>query len=176
MSAAVSTEADKTLIPSGSERMKLYRLKVSIIGIPRLYRLIDISSSATLEDLHEAIFDAFNRYDPHLYSFFMTRQDTKNVRTIYNAPETTHPQNVQAAMGFGPSRRSAAKTRLGDLDLAEKEVFHYLFDFGDDWWHRIRVERITEVPGRTKTITLVKRVGASPPQYPEYDEEDDEDY
>jgi hypothetical protein len=153
--------------------MKRYRLKVSIIGIPRLYRLFDAAGNATLEEFHEAIFNAFDRYDPHLYSFFMTRKDTKNIRAICDAPEITHPQNVEDFMGFGPAKPSAAKTRLGDLDLAEKEVFHYLFDFGDDWWHRIRVERMTEVPGKGKSITLIKRVGQSPDQYQEYDEDDD---
>ena len=97
--------------------MKCYRLKVSIIGWPRLYRQIEISEKSTLEDLHDAIFDAFDRYDPHLYSFFMTRKDTKNMRTVCKAPEFTHPRNVEDFMGFGPPKRSAAKTRLGDLDL-----------------------------------------------------------
>jgi hypothetical protein len=153
--------------------MKRYRLKVSIIGSPRLYRLFDVSSNATLEELHEAIFNAFDRYDPHLYSFFMTRKDTKNIRAIYDAPEITHPQNVEDFMGFGPAKPSAAQTRVGDLDLAEKEVFHYLFDFGDDWWHRIRVESVTEVPGKGQYVNLVKAVGKAPDQYPDYDEDDD---
>ena len=153
--------------------MPYYRLKVSIIGVPRLYRLIDISGGNTLEDLHEAIFAAFDRHDSHLYSFFITRQDTKSVRTIYNAPEVTHPQNTEDFMGFGPPKRSAAKTRVGDLDLVEKDVFHYLFDFGDDWWHRIRVEKIFNSPGKTKLVKVVKAVGTSPAQYPDYDDEDE---
>ena len=151
--------------------MSYYRLKVSIFGIPKLYRLIDISGNNTLEDLHEAIFAAFDRYDPHLYSFFITRKDTKSIRTIYNAPEITHPQNTEDFMGFGPPRRSAAETCVGELDLAEKDVFHYLFDFGDDWWHRIRVERILKASGKAKLVKLVKAVGASPEQYPDYDDE-----
>jgi hypothetical protein len=152
--------------------MKKYRLKVSIIGIPRLYRLLETSANATLEDLHEAIFGAFGRYDPHLYSFFLTRKDTKNVRTIYDAPEFTHPRSTEDFMGFGPPKRSAAKTRIGDLDLMEKEVFHYLFDFGDAWWHRIRVESITEIPGQGNFVNLVKSVGQAPEQYPDHDGND----
>ena len=120
--------------------MKLYQLKVSIIGIPKLYRVIEISEYCTLEDLHNAIFDAFNRYDPHLYSFFVTKADTKNMRLIINSPEITHPQNTEDLMGFGKKKPSATKTKIGSVDLSEKDVFHYLFDFGDDWWHRIRVE------------------------------------
>jgi hypothetical protein len=153
--------------------MKKYLLKVSLIGRPRLYRMIETSENATLKDLHDAIFDAFDRYDPHLYSFFLTRKDTKSVRTIYNAPEFTHPKNTKDFIGFGPPKRSAAKTRIGDLALAEKDVFHYLFDFGDDWWHRIRVENVEEAPDGHKFVNVVKAVGKAPDQYPDYDEEDD---
>jgi hypothetical protein len=151
--------------------MKVYQLKVSIIAIPRLYRVIELSENCTLDDLHKAIFDAFDRYDPHLYSFFITKADTKNMRSIINAPEITHPQNTEDLMGFGKKKPSATKTKIGSVDLAEKDVFHYLFDFGEDLWHRIRVEKIIESKNNLKMIKLIKAIGEAPPQYP-----DDEDY
>ena len=151
--------------------MKTYRLRVSIIGISKLYRVIELTENCTFDDLHKAIFDAFDRYDPHLYSFFITKTDTKNMRTIINAPEITHPQNTEDLMGFGKKKPSAAKTKIGSVGLTEKDVFHYLFDFGDDWWHRIRVEKIIENDNNRKRVKLIKSVGEAPPQYP-----DDEDY
>ena len=158
--------------------MKEYQFRVSITGIPGIHRIITATENCTFDDLHEAIFDAFDRYDPHLYSFFMTKSDTKNMRTIYNAPEITHPQNMEDFMGFGRAKKSAAKTMIWDADLEEKDVFHYLFDFGDDWWHRIRVQSIKEIKGsKSKIISITKKVGESPPQYPEYGDYDDyEDY
>ena len=153
--------------------MKVYQLSVSIIGIPKLYRLIDISENASFEDLHDSIFEAFGRYDPHLYSFFLTRNDTKSMREIYNAPEITAPQNTDDPFGFGKKKRSAAETTIGDAELVEKDVLHYLFDFGDDWWHRIRVQKIGQLRTDKKHIKLVKSVGHSPDQYPDYDDEDE---
>jgi len=79
-------------------------------------------------------------------------------------------------MGFGKRRKSAAKTRIGDVGLNENDVFHYLFDFGDDWWHRIRVQNIDETKSKKKHIKLIKSVGESPPQYPDYDDDYDEEY
>jgi hypothetical protein len=155
--------------------MKSFLLKVNIIGLPRVYRTLEVSENSTFSDLHEAIFDAFDRYDPHLYSFFITRKDTKNIRTIYQAPEITRPQNTEVFFGGGPPKKSATRARLGDIGFAEKEVFHYLFDFGDDWWHRIRVEKVVESSAKRKYIKHVKSVGPSPPQYQEEDEWD-EDY
>ena len=156
--------------------MRRFQLRVSMVGVAKVYRIIDASENGTFEDLHEAIFSAFNRYDPHLYSFFITRSDTKNVRTIWDAPEITHPENTEGFMGFDEKKTSVAKIKIGDAGLAEKDVFHYLFDFGDDWWHRIRVQSIRVGAIRDKHIKIVKRVGVSPPQYPDYDEYGDEEY
>ena len=151
--------------------MRLIQLRVSIIGLPKVYRIIDASENCTFEDLHRAIFSAFDRYDPHLYSFYITKSDTKNLRTIGGAPEITHPENTGNFMGFGRKKMSAAKIKIGEVGLEVKDVFHYLFDFGDDWWHRIRVQSTREGALKRNHIQVVKRVGASPPQYPDHDDE-----
>ncbi|MFO7559735.1 MAG: hypothetical protein R6X10_12950 [Desulfobacterales bacterium] len=156
--------------------MEVYQFRVSIIGIPKLYRIIEATENCTFDDLHEAIFNAFDRFDPHLYSFFITKTDTKNLRTIWNAPEITHPQNTEDFMGSGKKKMSTAKTKIGYARLNEKDVFYYLFDFGDDWWHRLRVLSIKEKKDKRKSIKLIKMAGESPPQYPEYDNYSDDEY
>ena len=155
--------------------MKIYQFRISIVGIPKLYRIIEASDNCTFDDLHDVIFQAFNRFEAHLYSFFITREDTKNMRAIYDAPEITHPMNVEDMMGFEEKKQSTAKTRIGDVGLNENDVFHYLFDFGDDWWHRIKVQNISETKSRKKHIKLIKSVGESPPQYPDYDDDYDDE-
>lgn len=155
--------------------MKIYQFRISIIGIPKLYRTIEASENCTFDDLHDVIFQAFNRFDDHLYSFFITRKDTKNMRAVYDAPEITHPMNVEGIMGFEEMKQSTAKTRIGDVGLNENDIFHYLFDFGDDWWHRIKVQNISETKSKKKHIKLIKSVGESPPQYPDYDDDYDDE-
>lgn len=156
--------------------MKIYQFRVSIMGIPKLYRIIEASENCTFDDFHDAIFEAFDRFEEHLYSFFITRKDTNSISAIYNAPEITHPMSVEDTMGFGRRRKTTARTRIGDVGLNEKDVFHYLFDFGDNWWHRIKVQNIIETKSKKKHIQLIKAVGESPPQYPDYDEDYDENY
>jgi len=156
--------------------MRIYQFRVSIIGIPKLYRIIEASENCTFDDLHDAIFQAFDRFDEHLYSFFITRKDTKNIRSIYDAPEITHPMSVEDMIGFGKMKKSTAKTRIGDVGLNEKDVFHYLFDFGDDWWHRIKVQDINEIKSNKKHLKINKSVGESPPQYPDIDDDFDDEY
>ena len=67
------------------------------------------------------------------------------------------------------------QTRLGAIGLNGDDAFGYWFDFGDDWWHQINVVAIQpEAPAGTYP-RVTKRVGASPPQYDDWDEEEDED-
>jgi hypothetical protein len=113
-----------------------------------------------------------------MYSFFITKKDTKSIQTIIQAPEITHPFNLENMMDFGEKKpKSAASNKIGSVGLEEKDVFHYWFDFGDDWWHRIRVDKITETQSkpRKKYIELVKSVGEAPPQYPDFYEAYDDD-
>jgi hypothetical protein len=142
------------------------------MGLPKVYSIIAASGNCTFDDLHYAIFAAFHRYDPHLYSFFVTKKDSKNFREIVNSPEITHPQNVEDIMGFGKKKKSAENTIIDKAELMEGDVFHYLFDFGDDWWHRIRVQSVRESDSKKKLLRITKSVGESPPQYPDYDEEE----
>ena len=61
--------------------LTLYRLKVSLdfyrkVPMTKLHRIIELSENATFDDLHNQIFEAFERFDPHMYRFYLTR-DTK---------------------------------------------------------------------------------------------------
>ena len=64
------------------------------------------------------------------------------------------------------------------MTVRDEDVFKVqllAFDFGDDWWHQIDVVAIhDEIPtGRYPRITT--RIGESPPQYPDFDEDEDGD-
>lgn len=156
--------------------MKAYHLKVSIIGRSKLYRTLEVSENHTFDELHDAIFMAFDRYEQHMYSFFITKKETKSMPKRLQAPEITHPMNLEQEMmpGFEKERKSAAETKIRDAGLDEKDIFYYWFDFGDDWWHRIRVEKIMEKTSDDKIIGVVKSVGQAPPQHPEFDDADDD--
>jgi hypothetical protein len=153
--------------------MNMYQLRVSIVGMGKLYRIIEASGNCTFDDLHHVIFQAFDRGDPHMYSFFITKKDVKSTSSIYKSPEITHPMGLENGISFGRETRSSTQTRIDDVKLDEKDVFFYLFDFGDEWWHRIRVQSITESEAtKEKSIRIAKSVGDSPPQYPEYEEDE----
>jgi hypothetical protein len=151
----------------------VYTVKVALAHAKRTYREIEILGSQTLDDLHRIIFKAFDRFDEHLYSFFMTRKKMTGMTRIYDYPEYVHPQGLQKSeWGFRRREQYSAKmAKLDDLKLDTGTVFHYLFDFGDEWWHELTIKNIEKEDVKKKYPRITKAQGESPPQYPDEDEE-----
>ena len=132
-------------------------------------RTIQIRGDQALEDLHHTIFDAFDREEEHMYEFQVGGKrpmDPKARRYVLPMALEDPFSDVQPA-------GAVTHTSIGSLGLKAGDAFGYWFDFGDDWWHRINVVSIEDAapPGSYPKIT--KRVGESPPQYLDWDEEDE---
>ncbi len=161
--------------------MQVYHFKISLFGyheqpVNQLHRVIAVSENSTFADLHDAIFEAFDREDPHLYSFFLTKKDTQSMRDIMKAPSITNPYSFAEGDVYPDIKpKNAATTTIKSAKLKLKEVLHYWFDFGDDWWHRLRLDRIsTDNSTIQPYVKVTKKVGKSPAQYPDYDDEGDD--
>ncbi|MBM9614237.1 plasmid pRiA4b ORF-3 family protein [Desulfobulbus rhabdoformis] len=155
---------------------QLYTLKVILSGDKKIWRRIEILGSQTLEELHEAIFYAFDRYDPHMYSFFMTQGMGKSRMRFAQAVEYTDPGMLELLDEGGSSKTllDASETTIADLLLSPKGSFEYIFDFGDSWEHEIRVEKILDLYPQKHYPRVSEKAGASPDQYPDYDDEDED--
>jgi hypothetical protein len=78
----------------------------------------------------------------------------------------------EEAAASGPG--DVQTTTLEDLDLHPQQEFMYLFDYGDEWRFKVRVHVIHEdADPDLEYPRLVESVGNAPPQYPEWDEEED---
>jgi len=159
---------------------RLFTLEVFIIGgslteefakqNPVISRRIQIKGHQTLENLHHAIFDAFDREEEHMYEFQFGKgpNDRKGKRYVL-------PMAADDPLGGGPKVAGVVTlTTIGSLGVSVDQSFGYWFDFGDDWWHQINVVAIEKQAPRGTYPKVTKRVGASPPQYPDLEKEDDE--
>ncbi len=66
---------------------------------------------------------------------------------------------------FGGEDRPANKTTLGQvIEDTGKKTINYIYDFGDNWEHRIKIGRITDpVPGELYP-RLIEVIGKCPPE------------
>jgi hypothetical protein len=132
-------------------------------------RTIQIRADQTLEDLHYAIFDALDREEEHMYEFQIGGKgpmDPKARRYVLHA-DVGDPADDRRPAG------EVRRTKIGSLGLRVGVAFGYWFDFGDDWWHQINVVAIEKQAGPGEFPKVVKRVGKSPPQYVDWDQEEE---
>ena len=130
---------------------------------PVISRTIQIRGDQTLEDLHHAIFDAFGRWEEHMYEFQFGKGPMDPKAPRYVLPNADD-------MDMGDDKRPAGRvdqTTIGSLGLKVGRSFGYWFDFGDDWWHQIDVTAIEEKVPTGKYPKVTTKVGKSPPQYPD---------
>ena len=159
---------------------RLYTLEVFLTGGPIterfakknkvISRTIQTQGNQTLEDLHDAIFHAFDRFDAHMYEFQIGGKrpmDPKARRYVL-------PMAMDDPFSDRNPDGDATRTTIGSLGLKVNQVFGYWFDFGDDWWHEIHVVAIEDSAPRGRFPRVVKRVGDSPPQYVDWEEEEAE--
>jgi Plasmid pRiA4b ORF-3-like protein/LexA DNA binding domain len=123
-------------------------------------RVIEICGDQTLEQLHHAIFQAYDRSDEHLYQFQFGKRPFDPKGPNYGVPSPSQRKKRR-----GKREGDARTTKLDDLDLKPNRVFGYWFDFGDGWFHQIQVERIEPAILTVTYPRVIKRVGKSPPQY-----------
>lgn len=127
------------------------------------YRHIRIDAGETLAKLSEAILEAFDFSDDHAHAFFLNNNLWDNEAAYYSV-----------IMEEGESARHSADYTLQDLSLSKDQQFKYLFDYGDEHVFQCRVLQILDEA--TETPTIIRSVGVSPVQYPDWEEDwDDEE-
>jgi len=159
-----------------SEKKRLFTLDVSIVSGPMtesfarknpvVARTIEMRGDQTLEHLHRAIFDAFDREEEHLYEFQIGGKRPMDPK----AKRYELPMAMDDPFGEAEASGDLTRTTIGSLGLKAGEAFGYWFDFGDDWWHQVDVRAIDEAARSGKLPKVTRRVGQSPPQYVDWDE------
>ena len=126
------------------------RLRIILNDVePMPMRHIEVPLKIRLDRLHEVIQAAMGWTDTHLYEFRVGDAG-------WGMPDPD---------GFYDGPMDAKKMTLEKLlDQTATRTIQYVYDFGDDWDHSIRIERVNEAaPGMTYP-RLLKATGACPPE------------
>jgi tetratricopeptide (TPR) repeat protein len=126
----------------------IYRFKVSLRDRPDIWRIIDIKGNQMLSSLHKAIFNAFDRFEEHQYSFFLSN------KPYDRGSEYTSPDVDTDGMG-----KLASRIRIDSIELYGSRKFLYLFDYDPEWWHDVELVSVTERVTRAKYPRVVKKQG-----------------
>lgn len=152
---------------------QVFVFSAQLVGLNGVRRTIAVRNDQTLVDLHGALQAAFDWDDDHLYSFWLSGKFWERDGT-----EHTHPVALELDPFAGwdlpiakPERKSAQR-RLDRLRLTRGQRIAYLFDFGDEWRVLLTLRQITADDGGPYP-RLLESVGDAPPQYPDYEDEED---
>ena len=131
------------------KRVPAYQLRVELVGIkPAIWRRFIVPPGIKLPKLHEAIQAAMGWHGGHMHEFIIG-----NVH--YGAP---YP-GVENDPPLDDERRKSLKCALGGIT-----TFRYIYDFGDYWQHKVKLEKILPDDGGLKLPMLTGGRNASPPE------------
>jgi hypothetical protein len=125
----------------------LYQLKVTLRGVskPPVWRRVLVHADASLGELHEVIMAAMGWDGGHLHMF---------------SDDVTQ-------YGTTPDDEDEDEFTLADVLVEPGDRLRYLYDFGDDWDHDIRLEKVLPpdaVLHATAVPVCLAGKGACPPE------------
>ena len=138
----------------------IWALRVNLPRIPsECVRVIEIKPTATFLELHEAIQDAVDFDNDHLFEFFIGRHPGNRAYTIGGEPNWDRPNPVR-------TYRNVRISRVWPLPTGMK--LYYLFDFGDNWLFQINKTRHKDKQTQPGIVypRVIEARGKNPEQYP----------
>lgn len=119
-------------------------LKIQLKNIkPAIWRRVVVSDELTFHQLHHVLQISFGWSGTHLYKFDINGFE------------------IERENEFEPAELNSVEVKLNNYPLEEKLSFDYTYDFGDDWEHKITIEKITEL-GPDYPICLAGKRNAPP--------------
>jgi hypothetical protein len=111
-----------------------YRVRVDLTGTkPPLWRRLELASDMFLNELHDVIQTAFGWTDSHLHEFASGKDYYHVMAEHYLCP-------FQA--DEGETGVPEEDVRLDEALAKPGDKLFYLYDFGDDWMHVIKLETV----------------------------------
>ena len=127
----------------------VYQLHISLKGSkPKIWRRFLVTDDTTLKKLHNVIQEVMGWESYHLHGFEIDGKD-------FGEPNPDF--DIEPVYDEG-------RVKIRDLDLAIGEKFKYIYDYGDDWEHAIKVENILPFDAKTKYPNCVAGKLACPPE------------
>lgn|GEM_PF-881748 len=136
-----------------SQKQMVFRFKIYLKEIkPMIWRRIEIRSEATFWDLASAIMDVMGWQGYHLFAFEIKRPGSRLIQYIGN-PNDDFDEVLPAW-----------EIRLDEFFKEKGDKCDFVYDFGDNWEHTVRLEGIYPVEKNTDYPRCLGGKRACPPE------------
>ncbi len=132
---------------------RTYVLHIVPERAPQVSRTVELLATQTLDELHLCIQREFGLDYAHLYAFYMSGR-AWDKKSCYEGPD-----------------KNAARVTLQAAGCKPGKEFLYIFDFGDELRHLIRVESQGALEPGVEYPRTLAAIGDAPPQYQQEEEE-----
>lgn len=131
-------------------RKPIYQLRLGLVGVePEVWRRVLVTGNITLGRLHEAIQVCMGWEDYHLHEFHLSDGQRFGRQGIEEFDDEVEDE-----------RRARLRRLLPEVG----SELRYLYDFGDDWVHRVVVEAILTPQEAGRTPRCIDGARACPPE------------
>ncbi len=132
---------------SRSKSTKSYQLRVELKGVkPAVWRRIGVPGNIKLSKLHQILLAVMGWQGGHLHEFIFAD-------AMYGQAEEEMEPGVE-----DESRVSLIKA------TADSNSFTWVYDYGDYWEHKVKVERIVDLGVPLDTAICITGRNACPPE------------
>lgn len=128
----------------------VYQFKITLKGSkPPIWRRIQVPDNYSFWELHTAIQDAMGWMDCHLHEFIF--------------PSFRAPNSVCVGLPEGNEYLHSTKVKINRFFQQEKDKADYWYDFGDDWFHLVVLEKILpRDPDQKYPVCLAGKLACPP--------------
>src|SRR5260370_29367426 len=124
----------------------IYQLKIALKDIkPEIWRRVQIKD-CSLEKLHQIIPVRMGSDSYHMWSFKIVDEEFGD--------------DPDGEMGMSSPR----KAKLSAIVSQGVKKFRYVYDFGDNWEHEIKIEKVLETDPKVKYPRCLEGARACPPE------------
>jgi len=143
-------ESALRLVPNEEQEVTLH---ISLSDIePQIWRRLQVSDAINLHDLHLALQGAFGWRNNHLHSFIVKQGEIYSSRS--------------SAFDFNADDEESDSRRVYLRDLIQRQIksFRYVYDMGDNWMHKIKIELVQQKTREVLAPLCVDGARHGPPE------------
>ena len=115
-------------------------LRIDLVGAkPPIWRRVEVPSTLMLDQVHELIQLLFGWMDSHLHRFALGSSVWARDAEVFLCPYDAEEGDVDGGL-------PEDQVRLDELLADPGDVAHYVYDYGAEWIHALRLEKVKPEP------------------------------